>query len=70
MSFRDFMEKYIGMLIGIATAILIIILDQPFKIVKMIEYILIIIGFGYLGNYIQSNKEIVKTKLKTFIDKL
>lgn len=65
MNFKDFMDKYLGMLIGVAIAIVAI----AFGFVYVIECIAVIVFAGWLGKYIQSNKESVKEKLKELIDK-
>lgn len=65
MSFKEFTDRYLGMIIGIVIALLLI----AFKLVDIFVYIAVIIGAGWLGRYVQTNKELVKEKLKTFIDK-
>ncbi len=66
MTFKDFMDKYLGIILGVLVAILLI----AFKLVYPVECIIIIIAFGWLGKYIQNNKPKVKEKLKTYIDRL
>lgn len=65
MSFNEFTEKYLGMIIGILVALLFIALN----LVDIFVKIAVIVGGAWLGKYIQTNKEVVKEKLKTFIDK-
>ena len=65
MSFKEFTDRYLGMIIGIVIALLLI----AFKLVDIFVYIAVIIGAGWLGRYVQTNKEVVKEKLKGFIDK-
>lgn len=65
MSFREFTDRYLGMIIGIIIALLLI----AFGLVDIFVYIAVIIGAAWLGRYVQTNKEAVKEKLKGFIDK-
>lgn len=66
MTFKDFIDKYLGMIIGIIIALVAI----AFGFVYVLECIAIVIFAGWLGKYIQMNKESVKEKLKNFIDRL
>lgn len=62
---KNFIFKYKGAIIGGIIAI-IFICTGLFKLCL----VLAIIAIGILiGNYIQNNKELVKEKLKKFIDK-
>ena len=63
---KYFINKYRGAIIGIILAIIFIALG----IYKVIISAILIIAFGYLGNYIQANKYSVKEKIKNFIDKI
>lgn len=63
---RDFFLKYRGAIIGALIAIVALLLNV-YKII--IGVITIFVGI-YIGNYIQHNKEIVKIKIKDFIDRL
>ncbi len=63
---KNFLMKYRGAIIGGIVATLIL-LTRFYELI--IGIILICLGI-YLGNYIQLNKEIVKEKLKKFIDKM
>ena len=64
--FKDFLSKYWGGLLGAVIALLIAC--TPFYRL-IIAVVFIGIGF-FAGNYIQSNKKAVKTKLKNMIDKM
>lgn len=63
---KNFLMKYRGAIIGGIVAALIL-LTRLYELI--VGIILICIGV-YVGNYIQLNKEIVKDKLKKFIDKM
>lgn len=65
-NFKDFWNQFKGVIIGVVIAILILItgLDQ------LILAIVVIALGAFIGNYVQRNKEEVKTKLKSFIDKM
>ena len=63
--FREFWDKYKGAIIGVVIAILIM-LTKLYKLFILI--VLIVIG-AIIGNYVQNNKELVKDKLKSFIDR-
>ena len=65
MSFNEFTEKYLGMIIGILIALLFI----AFNLVDIFVKIAVIVGGAWLGKYIQTNKETVKEKLIGFINK-
>ena len=66
MNFKDLWNNYKGAIIGIIIAILILITRLHDLILAIV-----IIGLGaFIGNYVQQNKEDVKTKLKSFIDKM
>ena len=63
--FKKFCMKYKGAILGAFIAIILVftgILDA------IIVLGIIVLGM-ILGNYVQRNKEIVKEKLKNFIDK-
>ena len=62
---KDFWSKYKGAIVGIVLSLLII-MTRLYELI--IAIVLIIIG-AFLGNYIQQNKQIVKDRLKNFIDK-
>ena len=63
--FKNFLLKYRGALIGLLIAILLLAL----QIYKVIVAIIIIIVCMIAGNFIQQNKELVKDKMKDFIDR-
>ena len=63
---KNFLIKYRGAIIGGLIAILALILNLH----KLLVWVLIVVGGIIVGNYIQHNKEIVKEKLKFYIDKL
>ena len=65
-SVKDFLIKYRGAIIGGIVAIIALILNLH----KVMLCLLIIIAGILIGNYVQNNKEFVKEKLKTYIDKL
>ncbi len=64
--FKDFWEHYKGAIIGIVIAVLILITRLQDLIIAAV---VIVLG-AIIGNYVQQNKEDVKTKLKNFIDKM
>ena len=63
---KEFLIKYRGAIIGGIVAFIALLLNFH----KVLIWILILVAGVLLGNYIQNNKEFVKDKLKTFIDKL
>ena len=65
-SFKEFLSKYLGAIIGVIVAILILCTNL-YEL--MIGIVLILMG-AFVGNYIQKNKDEVKIKLKEFIDRL
>lgn len=65
MNSKEFLDKYLGVLIGVAIALLLI----AFNLVNILVYIGVIILGGWLGKYVQQNKDSVKEKLKALIDK-
>lgn len=62
---KEFWNNYKGAIIGVIVAILIIIT----KLYQLIVGIVLIILGAIVGNYIQRNKQIVKDRLKNFIDR-
>ncbi len=64
--FKDFWNHYKGAIIGIVIAILILIT----RLQDLILAAVVIILGALIGNYVQQNKDFVKTKLKNFIDKM
>ncbi len=65
-SFKEFLSKYLGAIIGVIVAILILC-TKLYEL--MIGIVLILMG-AFVGNYVQRNKDEVKIKLKNFIDRL
>ena len=66
MNLKDFWNNYKGAIIGIVVALLILIT----RLHDLILAIVVLVLGALIGNYVQQNKEDVKTKLKTFIDKM
>ncbi len=64
--FENFLKKYRGAIIGGLIAIIALILNLH----KVLIWILIVVAGVVIGNYVQNNKEFVKDKLKSYIDKL
>ena len=65
-NFKDFWNQYKGAIIGVVIAILILIT----RLHDLILAIVVIILGAFIGNYVQQNKEAVKSKSKNFIDKM
>ncbi len=65
-NFKDFWNQFKGAIIGVILAILILITGLD----KLILAIVVLFLGAFVGNYVQRNKEDVKTKLKNFIDKM
>ena len=63
--FKNFIVQYRGAIIGVLIAILIL----ATRLYAVMIGALVILAGAVIGNYIQQNKEEVKTKLKTFIDR-
>ncbi len=66
MNLKEFWTQYKGAIIGIVIAILVLIT----RLHDLILAIVILVLGALVGNYVQQNKEDVKTKLKAFIDKM
>ncbi len=64
--FENFLKKYKGAIIGGLIALVALLLNFH----KVLIWIIIIVAGIVIGNYIQNNKEFVKDKLKSYIDKL
>lgn len=64
--FKDFWNQYKGAIIGVIIAILILIT----RLHDLILAIVVLFLGAFIGNYVQQNKDFVKTKLKNFIDKM
>ena len=65
-NFKEFWNQYRGAIIGVILAILILITGLD----KLILAIVVLFLGAFIGNYVQRNKEDVKSKLKKFIDKM
>ena len=63
---KKFLIKYRGAIIGGILAFVGLLLNLH----KILIFVLIIIAGCLIGNYVQYNKELVKDKLKSYIDKL
>ena len=63
---KQFLIKYRGAIIGGLIALVALLL----KLHKVLIWILIIVAGILIGNYVQNNKEFVKDKIKSYIDKL
>ena len=64
--FKDFITQYRGAIIGVIIAILILVT----RFHDLILAIVVLVLGAFIGNYVQQNKDFVKTKLKSFIDKM
>lgn len=64
--FKDFWNQYRGAIIGIVIAILILIT----RLHDLILAIVVLLLGAFIGNYVQYNKDLVKSKLKSFIDRM
>lgn len=64
--FKDFWNQYRGAIIGIVIAILILIT----RLHDLILAIVVLLLGAFIGNYVQYNKDLVKSKLKGFIDRM
>ena len=63
---KKFIMQYRGAIIGVIVAILLL----ATRLYMLIIGILLILVGAFVGNYVQLNKNDVKTKLKNFIDKM
>ena len=64
--FKNFLINFRGAIIGGIVAIIAMLLNLH----KVLLWIIIVIAGIVIGNYVQHNKEFVKDKLKSYIDKL
>lgn len=64
--FKEFWNQYRGAIIGIIIAILILIT----RLHDLILAIVVLVLGAFIGNYVQYNKDLVKSKLKSFIDRM
>ena len=60
--FKSFWNNNQGTIIGVIVAVILLI--------TKLHDLILIIGCGFIGNYIYKNKTEVKDKLKKFIDKM
>ena len=63
---KKFINQYKGAIIGVIVAIVIL----ATRLYSLIVGILLILAGAFIGNYVQQNKDEVKSKLKRFIDKM
>lgn len=63
---KEFIKQYRGAIIGVIIAILILIT----RLHDLILAIVVLVMGAFIGNYVQQNKDFVKSKLKNFIDKM
>lgn len=66
MDLKEFWNTYKGAIVGIIIAILVLVT----RLHDLILAIVILVLGALIGNYVQQNKEDVKNKLKSFIDKM
>lgn len=64
--FKNFLINFRGAIIGGLIAFIALLLNLH----TVLMWILIIVAGILIGNYVQHNKEFVKDKLKSYIDKL
>ena len=64
--FKYFITQYRVAIIGVIIAILILVT----RLHDLILAIVVLVLGAFIGNYVQQNKDFVKTKLKSFIDKM
>ena len=63
---KEFWEQFKGAIIGLIVAILILVT----RLHDLILAVVILFLGAFIGNYVQQNKDYVKSKLKSFIDKM
>jgi len=64
--FIESLKNNLGLIVGVIIGCLVIVLGLGYIFIN----ILILLAFGALGNYVQKNKQKVKTTLKNMIDKI
>ena len=64
--FKEFWNNYKGAIIVVVIAALILIT----RLQDLIVAIVVLVLGALIGNYVQQNKDDVKSKLKNFIDKM
>ncbi len=62
---NKFVENYGGAIIGAVVALILCFT----RLYRLLIVTVVIIAGGFIGNYVQKNKELVKEKLKAFIDR-
>ena len=63
---NNFIIKNLGAIIGIIIGLIL----ACTRLYRVVIVIIAVVGGGYLGKYIQYNKEEAKDKVKKFIDNL
>lgn len=63
---KKFISQYRGAIIGVIISIIIL----ATRLYSLIVGILLILAGAFVGNYVQQNKDDVKSKLKKFIDRM
>ena len=63
---KELIKQYRGAIIGVIIAILILIT----RLHDLILAIVVVVMGAVIGNYVQQNKDFVKSKIKNFIDKM
>ena len=64
--FTEFLKKNLGFIIGLVIGIILVICGLAYFVLNLA----VMIGFGFIGRYIQNNKDKVKVTLKAWIDKM
>ena len=62
---KEFWNKYKGAIVGVIIAILIF----ATRLYRLFIVAILIVAGAIIGNYVQNNKDLVKDKLKSFIDR-
>ena len=63
---KNFWNEYKGAIIGIIISVIVL----ATRLYDLMIGILVIFAGAVIGNYIQKNKDEVKTKVKSFIDRM
>ena len=64
--FLEFFGTNLGFIIGLIIGVIVVICEFTYFFVNLA----VMIGFGFLGMYVQRNKSKVKETLKNIIDKM
>ena len=64
--FLEFFGRNLGFIIGLIIGVIVVICEFTYLFVNLA----VMIGFGFLGMYVQRNKSKVKETLKNIIDKM